>query len=285
MSIDATNWAWSQRDVTPTEKLILLSYADRAGETHEAWPSWSRLILDTGLDRKTIYYGLASLQKKGKMIKTGDKKGQVYIYRLIGVTSRESKDPPKPKKKLSTTRSKNGTGSKTGTSSENGTGTSSENGTTTSSKNGTKNHQLNLQRNPKGEKPLFSSFFSLEEFLIYIKELIAATNKQPLELLTEEVAYYADKFKGKRDQVESVHMALSLIKKGSWKTPHGFNGITSKSIREKDEQQEREKQERIQKEAQQDSKMVNAIKDAVTKGSHISIAERLKLLQQATNAN
>jgi len=251
MSIDATNWAWSQRDVTPTEKLILLSYADRAGETHEAWPSWSRLILDTGLDRKTIYYGLGSLQKKGKMIKTGEKKGQVYVYRLIGVTSRESNELPSSNKKLSTTRSKNGTGS------------SSENGTTTSSENGTKNHQLNHQRNPNAKPPFFS------DFKTFVTDLVIASGKKPVDVLVEEVLFYADEFKDKRDPLESVNMAIPLIKKGLWKTPHKFKDITSQSIREKDEQHERKKQEQHQK----DAEIVRAIKTAVIRGQKFSPKE------------
>jgi hypothetical protein len=140
---------------------------------------------------------------------------------------------------------------------------------------------LNPQRNPKGEKLLFSSFFSLTEFLKYIKDLIAETGKQPLELLTDEVAFYADKFKVKRDPVESVHMAINLIKKNNWKTPHGFKGITSQSIREKEEQHERAKQEQIQKDAQ----IGKAIKEAITQAPHIPIAERLKMLKEAANAH
>jgi hypothetical protein len=262
MSIDATNWAWSQRDVTPSEKLILLSYADRAGETHEAWPSWSRLIIDTGLDRKTIYYGLTSLQKKGKMIKTGEKKRQVYVYKLVGVEGREHKNP-------ALTSSKNGTSAKSPTSSKNGTGTSSKNGTSGSSKNGTKKHQLNHPRNPKTETPSFSSF---SDFKTLVTALVTATGKKPIDVLVDEVIFYADKFQEKRDPMESVNMAIPLIKSGLWKTPHGFKGITSQAIRKQDEEYEQQKQAQIQ----QDAKIGRAINQAVKTGDRKSLADMLK---------
>ena len=37
MSLDATLWAWRQ-PVTPLQKLVLLSMADRAGEDHTLCP-------------------------------------------------------------------------------------------------------------------------------------------------------------------------------------------------------------------------------------------------------
>lgn len=54
MSIDATNWAWTQRGLRTAQKLILLSLADRADERHACWPSLARLSLDTGLDPRRV---------------------------------------------------------------------------------------------------------------------------------------------------------------------------------------------------------------------------------------
>ena len=264
MSIDATNWAWGIQGVSSTEKLILLAYADRAGETHEAWPSWRRLILDTCLDRKTIDKGLKSLQAKGLMIKTGERVRQVYKYRLMGVKGRESQLPPK---KLSPTSTKNGTSDKNGTSTKNGTGTSP--------KNGTRNHQLNHHRNPNAETPSFSS---LSDFKTFVIDLVTATGKNPIDVLVEEVIYYADKFQETRDPVESVKMAITLIKSGKWKTPHGFKGFSSKAVREKDEQYEKQKQHQIQ----QDAKIGRALNEAVKTGNRQSLAEMLK---EYNNAN
>ncbi len=241
MSIDATKWAWTQRDVTPSEKLILLSYADRAGETHEAWPSWNRLIEDTGLDRKTIYYSLLSLQKKGKIIKTGEKKKRVYVYRLIGVEGREQQSYPHS--------SNNGTIRNKSNSSNNGTSISSNNGTINSSNNGTRKPKRNLQEKPKGKFLSFSSFSDPSLFDNYVKELVISTGKKPVDDLLYEVLWYAENNKSKLDKGDSVGKAINCIRNGTWRTPHGCKGITSKTIREKEEKNERIKQEQHHKDA------------------------------------
>ncbi len=132
MSIDAMRWAWKLQEISPTEKLILLSLADRAGETHEAWPSWRRLQLDTLLSRNTIAKNLSALQAKGLILNTGQKKGQVIVYRLIGVAGRDDEAH------LHATSTKIGTG----TSTKIGTGTKQE-----------------TKRETKGKKRPCSCFF------------------------------------------------------------------------------------------------------------------------------
>lgn len=95
MSVDATRWAWLQAEIKPTAKLVLLSMADRAGETHECYPSIKRLCEDTNLDRKTVIRSLKALCDCGLMTDTGKRKGltgQVVVYRLIDVTSRSQTD-------------------------------------------------------------------------------------------------------------------------------------------------------------------------------------------------
>lgn len=92
MSLDATIWAWSQ-DLRPTQKLLLLSLADRAGENMTCHPSNKRLSADTGLDPKTVTKGLQQLQEKGLIRDTGERKGermQVRVWELINVPVRES---------------------------------------------------------------------------------------------------------------------------------------------------------------------------------------------------
>lgn len=95
MSVDATRWAWLQGPIKPTAKLVLLSMADRAGETHECYPSIKRLCENTNLDRKTIIKSLKALCDCGLIADTGKKMGrtnQVVVYRLIGVESRTQDD-------------------------------------------------------------------------------------------------------------------------------------------------------------------------------------------------
>lgn len=95
MSIDATRWAWSQQGIKPADKLLLLSLADRAGESHEAWPSITRLILDTGLDRRTIWAAISRLQAAG-LIATTRKHRHSNRYRLIGVPDRHADTGQRP---------------------------------------------------------------------------------------------------------------------------------------------------------------------------------------------
>lgn len=94
MSIDATQAVWklSKDIVTPIQKLILLSLADRAGENAECWPSVRRLVQDTGLDRHTICRNKQTLIEKKLIEYTGQKRGRtksVDVIRLLFVHPRE----------------------------------------------------------------------------------------------------------------------------------------------------------------------------------------------------
>lgn len=102
MSVDATRWAWGL-EIKPTAKLVLLSMADRAGEGNECWPSITRLISDTCLDRKTVISAIKELESLG-FLRVLRITGNGNKYQLVGVLCRE-------------------------TSPKNGTATSSENGT------------------------------------------------------------------------------------------------------------------------------------------------------------
>lgn len=99
MSLDATIWAWKTRQKKtiggaskPLKKLVLLALADRAAEDHSCFPSVSRLVDDTEMDRKTILKIIDELIFDGLIQDTGERKGrtkQVKVYRLIGVNGRE----------------------------------------------------------------------------------------------------------------------------------------------------------------------------------------------------
>lgn len=105
MSLDASIWAWKQKPLRPSLKLILLSLADRASDDDLCWPSIARLSDDTGLDRKTIIEGLGLLCYHGLIQKTGEYRGRtksIPVYQLIGVIHRSS--------------TVNGTSAKSGTS-------------------------------------------------------------------------------------------------------------------------------------------------------------------------
>jgi len=100
MSNDATHWAWHQNVSSASERLVLLSMAERAGEEHCCWPSVARLELDTKLNRKTIFGCINKLISQGLLFDTGKRKGRtasVKVYQLIGVNGREEQRKSSPK--------------------------------------------------------------------------------------------------------------------------------------------------------------------------------------------
>ena len=158
MSLDATIWAWNAEVKSGSERLILLSLADRAGETHKCYPSIMRMVKDTKMNRKTIIKVLDELEQKSLIKFTGEIVGNgVKVYQLLGVNGREeikssAKKGTSGKKGTSTNL---GTGSNIGTSTENGTGSSPKNGTQTSTVFGIQNLPMNLPLESKNKKDWF----------------------------------------------------------------------------------------------------------------------------------
>ena len=96
MSVDATRWAWKVPVKNATQRLILLSLADRAGEHHTCYPSNKRLAQDTMLNLKTVQKSVRELIELGLITDTGERKGstnQVRVLQLLGVDSREYNEP------------------------------------------------------------------------------------------------------------------------------------------------------------------------------------------------
>ena len=92
MSIDATRWAWTAPVNNSSQRLVLLSLADRASDEHTAWPSIERLAKDTVLDKKTVQKVILELINLGLIKDTGDRKGptkRVRVLKLNGVKGRE----------------------------------------------------------------------------------------------------------------------------------------------------------------------------------------------------
>ncbi|NNP69241.1 helix-turn-helix domain-containing protein, partial [Acinetobacter sp. Ac_5812] len=121
MSLDATIWAWKADVKNGSQRLVLLTLADRAGENHRCFPSIKRMEKDTKLNRKTIMKVLDELEADSHIKFTGEIVGNgVKIYQLIGVLGREEDSTTSTKKGTST---ENGTGINLGTGSNNGTST------------------------------------------------------------------------------------------------------------------------------------------------------------------
>lgn len=160
MSLEASIWAWKAGVKNASQRVVLLSLADRAGEKHRCYPSVRRLVEDTKLNRKTVIKVLDELEDFNLIKDTGEFRGNgVKVYQLIGVSSREDgqNDDSTSTKKGTGTKSGtgcfSGTGSKSGTSTNNGTASSTENGTGTSPKNGTLNPPIESPIESKNIKP------------------------------------------------------------------------------------------------------------------------------------
>ncbi|OOV68595.1 helix-turn-helix domain-containing protein [Enterobacter kobei] len=82
MSRAATDWAWGL-ELKASQKLLMLSLADRADESHCCYPSIQRLVKDTGMDRKTIGKWVGQMIEDGLITDTGERKGKTKQVRVL----------------------------------------------------------------------------------------------------------------------------------------------------------------------------------------------------------
>ena len=82
MSRAATDWAWGL-EIKASQKLLMLSLADRADELHCCYPSIQRLVKDTGMDRKTIGKWVNQMIEDGFISDTGERKGKTKQVRVL----------------------------------------------------------------------------------------------------------------------------------------------------------------------------------------------------------
>jgi DNA-binding MarR family transcriptional regulator len=88
MSVDATiaTWRLSRDQVTPAQKLILLSCANRADESSECPLSLSVIEKDTALNQHTIQGSIKALLDMNIISSVGDKKDQDNLPDAIKLT-------------------------------------------------------------------------------------------------------------------------------------------------------------------------------------------------------
>lgn len=160
MSIDATRWAWTAPVNNSSQRLVLLSLADRAGEDHTAWPSIDRLAKDTVLDKKTVQKVLLELINLDLVKDTGERTGptkRVRILKLNGVKGREestqNRDNSSAKKaiKFNSNNPENGNIKQPQKRNDSNNGNNPKNGVLNDPKNGVQNQPLNLSMNLSSE--------------------------------------------------------------------------------------------------------------------------------------
>lgn len=98
MSRAATDWAWGL-ELNTAPKLLMLSLADRADESHCCYPSIQRLVKDTGMDRKTIGKWISQMIEDGLISDTGERKGRTKQVRVLqlNLTSERTQKRSSPK--------------------------------------------------------------------------------------------------------------------------------------------------------------------------------------------
>lgn len=84
MAGKVVGWAFEvgQRSkLTPTERFVLIAYADNASEKDgKCWPDKPEIVEKTGLSRATVYRAISSLEKSGHLLFTEDSKGRECIF-------------------------------------------------------------------------------------------------------------------------------------------------------------------------------------------------------------
>lgn len=85
MSNAALNWAFTAKVSRSCDKFLLVALANYADDEGVCFPSQSRLVEDTALDRKTVIAGVRRLVETGLLLDTGNRVGatrQIAVYRL-----------------------------------------------------------------------------------------------------------------------------------------------------------------------------------------------------------
>ena len=81
MSGEVVGWAFKQRDLSPTQKLVLVALADNAQDDGKAWPGKKTIVKKTGLGQSSVYRSLDELEDAG-LLRRGVDERQIECYWL-----------------------------------------------------------------------------------------------------------------------------------------------------------------------------------------------------------
>lgn len=99
------------------------------------------------------------------------------------------------------------------------------------------------KKQKQGQKPVPVSVFSeTQEIKTHITQTLVNRKESIPDHLIDEIIFYVGIHRGYNDVVKKVNIALKMIRDKRWNTPHGYKGITSKSIREKEERDQKAKE-------------------------------------------
>lgn len=119
---------------------------------------------------------------------------------------------------------------------------------------------LPKKQNKEPIDPSVFVFSDKEIIKTHVEDTLATRGDEAPEDIINQVVFYASKYIGRDKEVKKkVNVALKLIREGKWLIPQGYEGITSQSIRDKEEQLHREKQAQYQQEAQAFRAITNTV--------------------------
>ena len=116
------------------------------------------------------------------------------------------------------------------------------------------------KQNKEPVKPSVSVFSCKEDVKNHVENTVATRGDFIEEEIADQITWYASKSMGNNSEIKKkVNIALKKVREGKWNIPQGYQGITSQSIREKEEQESREKAEQYQQEAKAFKEISKAI--------------------------
>lgn len=125
-----------------------------------------------------------------------------------------------------------------------------------------------------------SVFSNIQAVKNHIVQVIKNRGMQLANDVIEQVAFYVGTKNCYSETVKRINIALKKIRENKWNIPHGYQGITSQSIKVKEEEQQKQKQAQYQQEAV----AAKAILTAVTKGTNFKqFQEMFKTLKGDMN--
>lgn len=81
MSGEVVGWAFKQRELSPTQKLVLVALADNAQDDGKAWPGKDTIVKKTGLGKSSVYRSLDELEDAG-LLRRGVDDRRIECYWL-----------------------------------------------------------------------------------------------------------------------------------------------------------------------------------------------------------
>lgn len=151
-----------------------------------------------------------------------------------------------------------------------------------SGKSGTINKRLLTNKSYLKNKKAVTVFSCSQDVKSHINLVLANRKKSLPDSSLDEIVFYVGEFQDYDSVAKKINIALKLIEQGKWNIPHGYNGITSQSIRKEEEHNQEQKMH----EAYQDADAYRVIKQLVVSDkTYISIKDRLAAYRESINSS